>query len=164
MHQKTSIIIGAVIGSLVSLLIIFGGGTFLFIRKRRRLRDRNLKYRPTPNLKVMPELPPHFPPVRNKIREIINPMLAGGVAPGVENRSQETVEQSPTEDEGDRRDIIGTPLHVDNSGSQYTQQEDADLDVVAEVARLRTQVQQIIVERDAERLRGFTSDAQPAYT
>ncbi|KAK0465748.1 hypothetical protein IW261DRAFT_1598517 [Armillaria novae-zelandiae] len=163
-NDKTSIIIGAVIGSLVSLLIIIGGATFFLIRRRRRHRDRNMKNRLSPNLKVMPNLPPHSPPVRNKIGEVITPTLAGGVAPVLENRLQETVEHSLTEDEGERRNAVGMPLHVADSVSQDTQQQQADLDVVAEVLRLRTQVQQIIVERDEERFHGNPPDLPPAYS
>ncbi|KAK0421924.1 hypothetical protein EV421DRAFT_2026177 [Armillaria borealis] len=165
-NHKTPVIIGAVIGSLLFLLIIFGGGTFLFIRKRRH-RHRNLKHRLSPNLKIIPELNSHSPPVTNKNDEAITPMLPGGVAPDLGDRSQETVEQNPegnpTRDEGERRPRVGTPVHVDNSEPQVAPQQEAALDVVAEVVRLRTQVQQIIVEREAERFHGNALDPPPAY-
>ncbi len=106
----------------------------------------------------MPEFPSQSPPVRNKIGEII---LRGVVAPDLEDRSQETIEEAdPTEDEGERRNTVGTPLHVDNSEGP---QQEAALDVVAEVVRMRTQLQQIIVEREAERGHGNVSDTPPAY-
>ncbi|SJL17831.1 uncharacterized protein ARMOST_21395 [Armillaria ostoyae] len=165
-NHKTPIIIGAVIGSLVSLLLVFGGGAFLFIRKRRR-RNRNS----TTNLKITQELNSHSPPVGNKNGETITPMLAGGVVPDLDDRSQEIVEQNPegnpTEDEGERRNNISSPVHVDISEPQVPPQQEgprASLgDVVAEVVRLRTQFRQFVVEREAERVHGNELDPPPAY-
>ncbi|KAK0430088.1 hypothetical protein EV421DRAFT_2025357 [Armillaria borealis] len=156
------------IGSLVSLLLILGGGTFLFICKRSQ---RTMKYRPSPNLKMIPELNLHSPPVRNKNSLTIAPMLAGGVAPDLGDRSQEIVEQNsegnPTEDVEERRNSISSPVHVDASEPQGVPQQEvpqAALDVVAEVVMLRTQFQQFIVEREAERVHGNVLDPPPAYT
>ncbi|PBK60572.1 hypothetical protein ARMSODRAFT_982237 [Armillaria solidipes] len=159
------------IGSLVSLLLVFGGCAFLFIRKRRR-RNRNSKHRLSTNLNITPELNSHSPPVGNKNVETITPMLAGGVAPDLGDRSQEIVEQNPegnpTEDEGERRNNISSPVHVDISEPQDAPQQGgprASLgDVVAEVVRLRTQFQQFVVEREAERVHGNELDPPPAYT
>ncbi len=168
--HKTPIIIGAVIGSLVSLLITFGGGTFLFIRKQRH-RNWNSKHCLSPNPKIIPELNLHSPPVRNKNGETITPMLVDGVVPDLGDRSQEIVEQNPegnpTEDEEERRNSISSPVHVDTSESQRaTLQEGPQAalgDVVAEVVRLRTQFQQFIMEQEAERVHGNALDPPPAY-
>ncbi len=103
----------------------------------------------------MPELPSHSPQVRNKIGEII---IRGGGAPDLEDRSLE--EGDPTEDEGERRSTVGTPLHAE---AQDAPQQEASLDVAAEVVRIRTQLQQIIVEREAERGHGNALDSPPAY-
>ncbi|KAK0219589.1 hypothetical protein EDD85DRAFT_797244 [Armillaria nabsnona] len=123
-NHKTPIIIGAVTGSLVSLLIIFGGGTFLYMRKRRH---RKLKHRLPPNLKIKPELNLYSPPVGNQNGETITPMLAGGLTPYFRDRSQETVEQGPagnlTKDEVERRNSISSPAHVNTSEPQAPQQE-----------------------------------------
>ncbi|KAK0219576.1 hypothetical protein EDD85DRAFT_797226 [Armillaria nabsnona] len=81
--------------------------------------------------------------VRNKIGEIITPMLRGVMAPDLEDRSQETVEEADPTEEGP--------------------QQEAVLDVVAEFLRMRTQLQQIIVEREAERGHGNVLDSPPAY-
>ncbi|KAK0430912.1 hypothetical protein EV421DRAFT_2024822 [Armillaria borealis] len=169
-NHKTPIIIGGVIGSLVSLLLVFGGCAFLFIRKRRR-RNRNSKHRLSTNLNITQELNSHSPPVGNKNGETITPMLAGGVAPDLGDRSQEIVEQNPegnpTEDEGERRNSISSPVHVDISEPEGAPQQGgprASLgDVVAEVVRLRTQFQQFVVEREAERVHGNELDPPPAY-
>ena len=78
------------------------------------------------------------------------------------DRSWETVEHSQegnsTEVERERRNSIGAP---DTLESQSVQQE-AALDVVAEVLRLRNHVQQII-EREAEGVQGNLLDPPPAY-
>ncbi|SJL17858.1 uncharacterized protein ARMOST_21422 [Armillaria ostoyae] len=130
-------------------------------------RNRNSKHRLSPNLKIIPDLNSHSPPVGNKNGETITPMLVDGAAPDLGDRSQEIVEQNPegnpTRDEGERRPRVGTPVHVDNSELQVAPQREAALDVVAEVVRLRTQVQQIIVEREAERFHGNALDPPPAY-
>ncbi|KAK0219603.1 hypothetical protein EDD85DRAFT_989082 [Armillaria nabsnona] len=165
--HKTPIIIGAVIGCLVSLLIIFGGGTFLFKRKRR-LQNRNLNHGPSPNFKIIPELNSNSPPVKNKNGEIITSMLAGGVARDVVDRNPETVQQNPernrTEDVGNSRNSFDGP---DASEPQSAQQQEVPQaafgDVVAEVLRLRTQFQPFI-EREAERVQSDASDPPPAYT
>ncbi|KAK0430908.1 hypothetical protein EV421DRAFT_1930276 [Armillaria borealis] len=165
-NRKTHIVIGAVIGSLVSLLLIFGGGAFLCIRRRKH-RNRKMKHRLSPNPKIIHELNSHSPPVRNKNSEAITHTLAGEMAPNVGSGSQEPVEESPegnpTDEEGERRDSIGTPVHVDTSEPQSAPQQEAALDVVAEVVRLRTQFQQFIVEREAERVQGNALDPPPAY-
>ncbi|KAK0219557.1 hypothetical protein EDD85DRAFT_961029 [Armillaria nabsnona] len=169
--RKTSIIIGAVIGSLVSLLLIFGSGTYLFIRWRRK--QRNLEYRLSPNLKIVPELTSDSPPtgtIRKENREIISPMRPGEMTPMLRDRNLETIEEipeeNPTEAGRERINIIGTPLHVDVSESQSVQQQEAPQpalgDVAAEVMRLREQVQQLI-EREAERAQGNMLDPPPAY-
>ncbi|KAK0430910.1 hypothetical protein EV421DRAFT_1743593 [Armillaria borealis] len=138
---KTFIIIGTVIGS----LLLFGGGIFLFIRKRRH-RNRNLKHRLSPNFKIIPEQNSHSPPVGNKTRETISPMLVGEMTPNEGDRSQDTVEQNPegdpVEDEGERRNSISTPVHVDTSEPQSPREESPQApldDVGAEVLRLRDQ-------------------------
>ncbi|PBK82585.1 hypothetical protein ARMGADRAFT_1038491 [Armillaria gallica] len=147
-NHKTPIVIGAVTGSLVFLLIILGGGTFLFIRKRR-YGKWNLKHRLSPNPKIIPQHNFHSPPVGNKNRETISPRREGDMTVNLGDRSWETVEHSQegnsTEVERERRNSIGAP---DTLESQSVQQE-AALDVVAEVLRLRNHVQQII-EREAE--------------
>ncbi|PBK82605.1 hypothetical protein ARMGADRAFT_1090187 [Armillaria gallica] len=170
-NHKTPIIIGAATGSLVFLLFIFGGSTFLFIRKGRH-RNWKLKHRLSPNFKIIPEINSHPPPVRNKNGETITPILVDRVALDTGIGSQEIVEQNPevnpTEDEEERRNSISSPVHVDTSVSQIAAQQDdpqaALGDVVAEVVRLRTQVQQIIIEREAERVHGNALDPLPAYT
>ncbi|PBK60570.1 hypothetical protein ARMSODRAFT_1068397 [Armillaria solidipes] len=156
-NHKRSIIIAAVIGSLVSLLLLFGGGTFFFIRKRRH---RNLKHRLSPNSKVIPELNSHSPPVGNKNGETISHTLAGEMTPNRGDGSLEPVEQNPegdpVEDEGERRNSIGTPVHVDTSESQSPH---APLDDVgAEVLRLRDHVHRLV-----ERVQGNVFDPPPAY-
>ncbi len=169
-NHKTSIIIGAVIGCLVSLLIIFGGGTFLFIRKRRH-PNWNLKHRLSPNLKIIPELNSLSPPVGNKNGEVITPMMVGEMAPNFGDRNQERLGQTlggnPTEDNRERRDSISMPVHIYTSEPQSTPEQEGPQaaldDVVAEVVRLRTQFQQFIVEREAERVHGNALDPPPAY-
>ncbi len=99
-------------------------------------------------------------------------MLAGEMTPNEGDRSHDTVEQNteggPIEDEGERRNSIGTPVHVDTSEPQSAQQEEVPQagldDVVAEVLRLRTQFQQFVVEREAERVQGNAFDPPPAYS
>ncbi len=170
-NHKTPIMIGAVTGSLLSLLIIFGGGTFLYIRKRRH---RNFKHRLSPNLKIKPELNSYSPPVGNQNGETITPMVAGGLTPDFEDRSQETVEQGPagnlTKEEVERRNSISSPAHVDTSEPQRAPQEEGPQaalgGVVAEVVRLRTQFHQFIniVEQEAGRVHGHALDPPPPYT
>ena len=125
-----------------------------------------MKHRLSPNPKIIHELNSHSPPVRNKNSETITPTLAGGMTPNVGSGSQEPVEESPEgnpTDEGGERDSIGMPVHVDTSEPQSAPQQEAALDVVAEVVRLRTQFQQFIVEREAERVQGNLLDPPPAY-
>ncbi|PBK82615.1 hypothetical protein ARMGADRAFT_1068120 [Armillaria gallica] len=123
--HKTPIIIGAVTGSLVSLLIIFGGGTFLYIRKRRYL---NFRHHLSPNLKIKPELNSYSPPIGNQNGGTITPMLAGAVTPDFGDRSQETVEQgpagNPTKVEGERRNSSSSLAHVDTSEPQRAPQQE----------------------------------------
>ncbi len=149
------------------LLLIFGGGTFLFIRRRRH---RSLRGRLSPNPKVLPELNSihsHLPPVGNKNSETISPLLAGEMPPNLGSGSREPVEESPegnpTEDERERRHSIGTP--VDNEGSKAQSPREREEcpqapldDVGAEVLRLRDQVQQLV-----ERVQGNAFDPPPAY-
>ncbi|PBK82574.1 hypothetical protein ARMGADRAFT_1090155 [Armillaria gallica] len=169
--RKTSVIIGAVIGSLVSLLLIFGSGTYLFIRWQRK--QRNLECRLSPNLKIVPELTSDSPPtgtIRKENREIISPMRPGEMSPMLRDRNLETIEEIPEEippEAGrERINIIGTPLHVGVSETQSVQQQEAPQpalgDVAAEVMRLREHVQQLI-EREAERAQGNMLDPPPAY-
>ncbi|PBK60551.1 hypothetical protein ARMSODRAFT_1009254 [Armillaria solidipes] len=166
-NHETSIIIGAVIGSLVSLLLL-GGGAFLFIARQRK--RRNLKHRLSPNPKIQPELDFHSPPVGNKDSETVSPMLEGEMTPDLPNITTDTVEQSldgnPAEDERERRNSIETHLHADTSEPQSTQQQEGPHavldDVAAEVLRLRVQVQQLI-EREAERIQGNVFEPPPAY-
>ncbi|KAK0430084.1 hypothetical protein EV421DRAFT_1860468 [Armillaria borealis] len=162
--HKTPIIIGAVTGSLVSLLV-FGGGAFLFIRKRRH-RNWNLKHRLSPNLIMMPELNFHSPPVRSKNGETISAVPAGEITPDEGEGRQEPVEGSPegnpTEDERERRNSTGSPVHNDTSHRQSTREESPQApldDVGAEVLRLRDQVQRLV-----ERVQGNVFDPPPAYT
>ncbi|PBK60577.1 hypothetical protein ARMSODRAFT_1068405 [Armillaria solidipes] len=160
-HQtrRTSTIIGAVIGSLMSLLLLFGGGTFLFIRKRR---ERSLKHRLSPNLKILPELNLDSPPVRSKNDETISPMPVGEITPDVGGRSQEPIEGNlegnSTEE---RRNRIGTAAHNDTSERPSPREENLQTpldDVGAEVLRLRDQVQRLV-----ERVQGNVFDPPPAY-
>ncbi|KAK0191806.1 hypothetical protein F5146DRAFT_1001573 [Armillaria mellea] len=160
--HKTPIIIGAVIGSLVSLMLILGGGTLLFIRKQRGI---TMKRCLSPNLKMIPELDAHSPPGGNKNSVLIPPMLVGGVAPASGDRRQDVIEQNeegnPGVDEGEGRDIMSSLIHPDTSEPRGAPQEASPqpaLDVVAEVVRLRTQFQQFIEERDAERVHGNVLD------
>ncbi|KAK0209693.1 hypothetical protein IW262DRAFT_1486440 [Armillaria fumosa] len=169
-HRETLIVIGAVIGSLVSLLLIWCEGTYFCIRRRKHQNQR-MKYRLSPNPKVNAELNSHSPPVRNKNRVTITHTLAGGVAPNVGGMSQEPVEEitegNPIRDTAERRNGIGVPLRVDISepqGAPHQEGPRASLsDVVAEVLRLRTQFQQFVVEREVERVQGNTLDPPPAY-
>ncbi|SJL17836.1 uncharacterized protein ARMOST_21400 [Armillaria ostoyae] len=132
----------------MSLLLVFGGCAFLFIRKRRP-RNRNSKHRLSPNPKVIPEIDSHYLPVGDKNSETITPMLAGEMRPNMGNGSPEPVEQNPegdpVEDEGERRNSIGTAVHVDISEPQSAAQQEGPQvalgDVVAEVVRLRSQFQ-----------------------
>ncbi|KAK0435567.1 uncharacterized protein EV420DRAFT_1770561 [Desarmillaria tabescens] len=124
-HER-SIIIGAVTGSLVSLMLILGGGTILFIRRRKH---RSLKHRISPNPKIIFQrqsiLPPHPSPAGAMSKEngaTISPMFAGEMAPSSTNLQEghlrmadRDLEGSPTEDERQRRDDISTvfaPLPV----------------------------------------------------
>ncbi|KAK0219579.1 hypothetical protein EDD85DRAFT_797233 [Armillaria nabsnona] len=154
---STSIIIGTIIGSLAFLLLVFGGGTFLFMRQRRQ---RNMRHRLSPNLKIIPEPSSHSPPIGNKNSQTVSAMLAGEMTPNLGDRSPDTVgwnaEGNPTEDEGERRNSSDTP-----DASELPQQD--NLDVVAEVLRLRTQFQQFIVEPEAEGVQGNALDPPPAY-
>ncbi|PBK82587.1 hypothetical protein ARMGADRAFT_1038493 [Armillaria gallica] len=112
----------------------------------------------SPNPKIIPEQNLHSLPVGNKNHETISPMVVSEMMPNEGDRSQDTVEQNSewdlVEDEGERRNSIGTSVHVDTSELQVAPQQEvpqAALSViVAEVLRLRTQVQQLIVEREAE--------------
>lgn len=74
---------------------------------------------------------------------------------------------TPTEDERERRDSTCTPMHIDTSESQSPQQREAPQaalgDVVAEVLRLRTQVQQLLAEREAGRVQSNALDPLPEY-
>lgn len=91
--------------------------------------------------------------------------------PHGEGGSQDTIGGSgtgtPTEDERESRDSTGTPLHIDTSESQRPQKrEDRQAalgDVVAEVLRLRTQVQQLIAEWEAERVQSNGLDPPPEH-
>ncbi|KAK0465738.1 hypothetical protein IW261DRAFT_1152188 [Armillaria novae-zelandiae] len=174
-HQshRTSSITGAVIGCLASLLVISGGGTFLFIcKRRRRHRNQNLKDRLSPNLKIIPELHSHSPAVTNQNGEGTTVTLASGVVPDLGDRREEIMGQNPErpliEDEEERRNSTSSPEHVDTSEPQRPLPQDApqaSLDVVIEIVRLRTQVQQILVEREAESVHGHAleEDPPPAY-
>ncbi|PBK82613.1 hypothetical protein ARMGADRAFT_1140819 [Armillaria gallica] len=166
--RKTPIIIGGVIGALVPLLLIFGGGTFLFIRRRRH---RGLRDPLSPNPKILPELNSihsHLPPVGNKnSRQTISPILAGEMPPNLGSGSREPVQESPegnpTEDERERRNSIGTPVDNEDSEAQSPREREespqAPLDdVEAEVLRLRDQVQRLV-----ERVQGNAFDPPPAY-
>ncbi|PBK58547.1 hypothetical protein ARMSODRAFT_118045 [Armillaria solidipes] len=76
-HRKASIIIGAVLGSVFSLLLLFGGATFLFIRRWKYLR---LKHSPIPNVKITSErqsmlsLSPPSCPTEKEDSEPISPV------------------------------------------------------------------------------------------
>ncbi len=151
----------------MSLSLIFGGGTLLFLRKRRQ---QNLKHRLSPNPKIIPELNSihsHLPPVGNKNSETISPMLAGEMLPNLGSGSREPVKESPegnpTEDERERRISIGTHVNNDDSEAQSPREREespqAPLDDVgAEVLRLRDQVQHLV-----ERVQGNVFDPPPAY-
>ncbi|KAK0492623.1 hypothetical protein EDD18DRAFT_1409012 [Armillaria luteobubalina] len=172
-NHNTGIIVGAVIGSLAFLLIIFGGITFLFIRRRRRQHNRITKHRLSPNPLIIHDMNSHSPPATNIKGEAIAAMLAGAVAPGLGDRSQETVEQNPgrtlIEAGGERRNSVSLPVHIDTPEPQRGPQQDgshaAGGDVVAEAVRLRIQFQQFIevVEREAGRVNGNALDPPPAY-
>ncbi|KAK0219588.1 hypothetical protein EDD85DRAFT_865159 [Armillaria nabsnona] len=149
------------------MLLIFGGGTFLFIRRRRHRSLRGLR---SPNPKILPELNSihsHLPPVGNKNSETVSPMLAGDMPPNLGSGSRELVEESPegnpTEDERERRNSIGTPVDNDNSEAQSPREREGSPeapldDVGAEVLRLRDQVQRLV-----ERVQGNEFDPPPAY-
>ncbi|KAK0229588.1 hypothetical protein EDD85DRAFT_794073 [Armillaria nabsnona] len=148
-------------GSLVFLLIILGGSTFLFIQKQR-YGKWNLKHRLSPNPKIIPQPNLHSPPVGNKNCETISPRWEGDMTVNLGDRSWETVEHSQegnlTEVERERRNSISVP---DTLESQSVQQK-AALDIVAEVLRLRNHVQQII-EQEAEAVQSNLLDPPPAY-
>ncbi|KAK0209681.1 hypothetical protein IW262DRAFT_1416634 [Armillaria fumosa] len=119
--RRTSIIIGAVLGTVVSLMLLIEGGAFLFICHRRR---QNWKHcRLSPNPKVHPEPEPgldqglHSPPVGNKNSETVSPMLEGETTPNTGDVITDTVEQSPEgnpfEEEGERRNSIESHWHVE---------------------------------------------------
>ncbi|KAK0440859.1 uncharacterized protein EV420DRAFT_1769178 [Desarmillaria tabescens] len=195
-HER-SIIIGAVTGSVVSLMLILGCGTILFIRRRKH---RSLKHRISPNPKIIFERQsiwsPHSPPPGAMSKEngvTISPMFAGEMVQSSTNLQEghlrmadRDLEGSPTEDERQRRDDIGTvfaPLPVGPSeprepqirrstqqvGPQTSTEEEgpqADTaalgDVTGEILRLRTQVWQLLV-RESERAQGNSFDSPPAY-
>ncbi len=165
-HQngKASIIIGTVIGSLVSLLVLLVGGTFLFVRKRRQ---RNLNRGLLPNPKIVPEIYSHSPPLGNKNSETVTPTLAREMIPNLQDGSCETAEEvpggNPTDGVRERRNSIGNPDASDPQSEQQQELPQAPLDLVSEVFRLRTQFQQFIVEWEAERVRGGALDLPPAY-
>ncbi|KAK0467417.1 hypothetical protein IW261DRAFT_1062409 [Armillaria novae-zelandiae] len=177
--HRTSIIIGAVTGTVVSLLLLVGCGAFLFMchRKRRNWRHRRL----SPNLKIHPEPEQsfHSPPVGNKNSESVSPMLESEMTPNSGDIIPDTVEQDSegiqTEDVGERRNSIESRLHVDTSEPQSAEVQDNSTeiqggrhavldDVAAEVLRLRVQVQQLM-EREAERNQGLGDvlGPPPAY-
>ncbi|KAK0219550.1 hypothetical protein EDD85DRAFT_1028924 [Armillaria nabsnona] len=166
-NHKRSIIIGAIIGTLVSLFLL-GGGAFLFIRQRKR---RISKHHLSPNLKIQPELDLHSPPVGNKNSETVSPMLEDEMTPNLADISPDTVEQSPegnpAEDERERSDSVETHLHAETSEPQSAQRQEGSHavldDVAAEVLRLRIQVQQLM-EREAERVQVSAFEPPPAYT
>ncbi len=114
---------------------------------------------------MIPELSSQSSPVglvQKQIREM---------TPHGEGGSQDTVGGSgtgtPTEDERERTNSTGMPLHLDTSESQSPRQREAPQaalgDVVAEVLRLRTQVQQLIAEREAGRVQSNALDPPPEY-
>ncbi|KAK0219561.1 hypothetical protein EDD85DRAFT_989024 [Armillaria nabsnona] len=165
-HQngKASIVIGTVIGSLVSLLLLLVGGTFLFIRKRRQ---RNLNRGLLPNPKIIPEIYSHSPPLRNENSEIVSPTPAREVVPHMQDGSCETAEDipggNPTDGGRERGNSIRNPDASDPQSEQQQERLQAAFDVVSEVFRFRTQFQQFIVEWEAERVRGGALDLPPAY-
>ncbi len=93
------------------------------------------------------------------------------MTPHGEGGSQDTVGGSgtgtPTEDERERTTSTGTPLHINTSESQSPRQREAPQaalgDVVTEVLRLRTQVQQLLAEREARRVESNVLDPPPEY-
>ncbi len=81
-----------------------------------------------PNPKIIPEQNSHSPPVGNKNHDTISPMVVGEMMPNEGDRSQDTVEQNSewdlVEDEGERRNSIGTSVHVDTSEPQVAPQQE----------------------------------------
>ncbi|KAK0492643.1 hypothetical protein EDD18DRAFT_449354 [Armillaria luteobubalina] len=77
--RRTSIIIGAVLGTVVSLVLLVGGGAFLVIRHRGRRNWKHCRLSPNPKIHPGPGPGPeqglHSPPVGNKNSETIFPML-----------------------------------------------------------------------------------------
>ncbi|PBK60550.1 hypothetical protein ARMSODRAFT_1090260 [Armillaria solidipes] len=140
-NHKTSIIIGAVLGSLASLLLLIGCVTFMFIRQRK---ERNLNRRllePDPMI-ISENL--HPPPPRNKNSETVSP---GEMTPNLQDRSCETAEEVPTDGGRERRNSIGNP---DASDPQTA------------FLRLMNQLVQFM-NREAQRVRRGSLDLPPDY-
>ncbi|KAK0464157.1 hypothetical protein IW261DRAFT_1624017 [Armillaria novae-zelandiae] len=160
--HRASTIIGAVIGSLMSLLLLFAGGIFLF---RRRRRHRNFWHRLPVSPKIVSERNSYSPPVGNKNTEAISPMLAGEMTPDIGTGSQEPVEESPERDgtkvDGERRSSIATSVHNTISEDPSLREEDPQApldDVGVEVLRLRDEVLRLV-----ERVHTNAFDPPPAY-
>lgn len=189
-HRKASIIIGAVLGSVFSLLFLFGGATFLFIRRRkyRRLKDSLI-----PNIKITSErqsmlsLSPPSRPMEKEASEPISPVsiplstnLADIQLP-ISEQDLEGLEENAMERRNSRFAAC-TPSCVDTSepqmggragqqaGPQATTGEEgpqastaATGDMAAEILMLRTQVRQLIFEQEADGIPGGISDPPPPY-
>ncbi|KAK0465762.1 hypothetical protein IW261DRAFT_1522666 [Armillaria novae-zelandiae] len=155
-------IVGTVIGSVVSILLVFGSGVFLFIRRRRR-RDFDRLLLPHPEL--LSELNSHSPPVASVHKQSREMMLY------VEGEIHRAVDGSetgnPIEDGRERRDDPGVSLHIDTSESESPEEQEAPQsafrDVVTEVRRLRMQVQELITERETGRVQANALDSPPDY-
>ncbi|PBK80684.1 hypothetical protein ARMGADRAFT_1068830 [Armillaria gallica] len=155
-NHKTSIIIGTVLGSLVSLLLLIGCTTFMFMRQRK---ERNLNCRllePDPMI-ISENL--HSPPPREKNSETVSRMLVGETMPNLQDRSCETVEEVPTDDGRERINSVGNPLASDPHGAQ----QQAPLDVMAAVVRSMNQLVQLFINREAQRARRNSLDSPPEY-
>ncbi|KAK0492618.1 hypothetical protein EDD18DRAFT_1409006 [Armillaria luteobubalina] len=145
--RRAPIIIGAVIGSLLALLLLFG---------------HHLSGYP----KMVPGLNSYSLPVGNRHNKIISPMLADEMAPDVGTGSLELVEGGPQRngievDDGEQRSNIATPVHNNISEGPSPRGENLQSpldDVGAEVLRLRDQVLQLV-----ERVQGNAFDPPPAY-
>ncbi|KAK0219548.1 hypothetical protein EDD85DRAFT_988992 [Armillaria nabsnona] len=154
-NHKTSIIIGTVLGSLVSLLLLIGCTTFMFMRQRK---ERNLNRRllePDPMI-ISENL--HSPP-REKNSETVSRMLVGETMPNLQERRCETAEVVPTDGGRERRNSIGNPVASDSQGAP----QQVPSDVMAAVVRSMNQLVQLFMNREAQRAQGGSLDSPPEY-
>ncbi|KAK0219271.1 hypothetical protein IW262DRAFT_1088011 [Armillaria fumosa] len=186
--RKLSIIIGAVIGSVLFLLFLLGGATL--VRRRTYLR---LKHNLLPNPKIisdrqsMSSLSPLYRLAEKEDDDTISP----GIIPSLTSVVDIQLPSSEHDLEGLGEDVMesrhsrlgtSTPLRGDTSepqmggsaeqqgGPQSTTRNEgppasppAMGDMAAEILRLRNQVCQLVFEREAGEVPCNTSDPPPPY-